>query len=335
MSFITPATPAQAKVASRGAPWKGFAHHDDSPLTSAELRDEHNLGWTVRKEPTYIRSRRGFIEQVPDSFAMLRSTDDAIIAPHVGGMYEPFQNTEMLEFGDALVDHHGAHWVAGASVKGGRQVVAVLKLSHASDSILPVGLTESGDAHDPYLMLSTSHDGSSAFTGGIVLIRIACTNAIKMALKGATSTFKFRHTSSIKNRFEEARRSLDLVTAYATTYSDTMEQMMDIEASIQEIEDFINEVAVPIANPEARNADALRSRRAKLRSHILSTPTVAPDLRQTNFGIFQATTEFFEHEVDHRFRKSTGQDEGQLLSSVFGGPIERVREKALRALVPA
>jgi len=336
MSLIqSPSTPEArlARVASRGTPWQMFGHHDGSPLTSAELADANSLGWTVRKEPTFIRTKRGFIEQVPDSFAVVRDTDNAIIAPHVGAVYEPFQNAEMLEFGDALVEHYGAHWVAGTSVRNGRQVVAVLKLSHAAESILPANLTEA-DAHAAYLLLATSHDGSMAFSGGITLIRIACTNAVKMALKGARSSFKFRHTSSITDRLGEARRSLELVSRYAMTYSDTMERMMDIEASIQEIEDFVNEVAVPIADPEARNADALRSRRAKLRSHILSTPTVAPELRMTNYGVFQATTEFFEHEVDHTYRRSTGRAEGRLLSTVFGGPIEQASTRAFKALAP-
>jgi phage/plasmid-like protein (TIGR03299 family) len=329
-NYETGATVVNERL-GRSTPWHGLGTYVESTMTTDEALRAGELDWNVKLVPTYIRDRVGFMTQVKDSFAVVRDSDNRILAPHVGRLYTPFQNRSVMEFGDLVVDSFGAHWDTVGSLRNGRLVFASLELSDVIETITPAGLDD--EAFQAYLLLSNTHDGSRAFRAAVTLVRTVCTNTEAMALATAKTSWSLRHTSSLDERLEDARTSLKLVTVYAQEYAETMEKMMDIEASLADIDALIDSV-IPIDEGQ-RNSVKLTQERDDLRSHILSTPTVRPELRQTNFGVFQSVSEYFEHEKDFRLRKSTPKAEGKLLSTLFGGPIETARRTAFAALAPA
>ncbi len=122
---------------------------------------------------------------VPEKWAVVRNMDNSILGV-VGSEYQVIQNVEMFNFLDALTVGEGkqALWESAGSLRGGRQVWALLNLP---DSGIMVG---SGDQLLSYLLVYNSHDGSSACKVIPTTVRVVCWNTLRAAVAG-----KFRELS--------------------------------------------------------------------------------------------------------------------------------------------
>ena len=155
--------------------------------TSEMLRLAHLADWDVRLEPIAFPED---YRVAASAFATLRTNPfdgGTDVLGIVGERYTVFQNEDMFSFGDNLLD--GGRWETAGSIKQGRVVFASLALNH--EVVLdPSGVS---DKIDSYLLLSTSHDGSTALQAAVTPVRVVCQNTLTMGLRQAKQTFKIRH----------------------------------------------------------------------------------------------------------------------------------------------
>jgi len=200
----------QVAFALRGAPaWHGLANATfdvDADITTADMLKGALLNdWNVRLEPVIYPA--GYRTKSALNYVVRTNPVDAgtDVLSVVGDRYSVFQNEDLFNFGDNILDG-GAKWESAGSIKDGRIVFGSLVVPR--EFILdPQGVA---DKTVTYLLVHSSHDGSASVQASITPVRVVCQNTLNMALKSTKQSFKVRHTLKVEGRVAEARRVLGL-----------------------------------------------------------------------------------------------------------------------------
>jgi phage/plasmid-like protein (TIGR03299 family) len=136
----------------------------------------------------------------------------------------PVQNVEAFEFLDAVLGSELCFETAG-SIWAGRRVWVLARI--------PEFITVGGDETAQYVFIANGHDGSLAVTAAVTPIRIVCNNTLTYALSKAElrdakllkdgappQTVKFRHTTNVTERWEEARKVMQLTVDYNARFKE-------------------------------------------------------------------------------------------------------------------
>ena len=116
----------------------------------------------------------------------------------VGKQYEPLQNADAFEFFDPFIRSGWASFHTAGALGDGERVWVLAKLVGQ----LTVGRD---DPIDRYLLLSNSHDGSSAVSVRFTSIRVVCQNTLNLAQKSGRSVVSIRHTPSVRANLADAQ----------------------------------------------------------------------------------------------------------------------------------
>lgn len=215
-------------------PWHGLGLIVDGVLTASEALKAAGLDWLVEKRqsyfPVYSTDDHGntITELVPDEgqFKSVRVTDQKVLGANVSNEYHIFQNAEAFSFFDAVTDKTDAeaHYTSAGSLYGGKRVFLTAKIG---DTFMVAG----EDAHDLYLLITNSHDGTQAFTAAITTIRAVCSNTVTLGLNSAKSKWSLRHKSTLQGKISEARAALEMSYKYIDAFQAEVEQLMAIEVN--------------------------------------------------------------------------------------------------------
>ena len=200
-----------------------------------------NLDWQVQKSTEPIRStvitQEGTYE-VPFAEKFITYRQLPTQAPEalgvVGKSYEVIQNSEAFSFLNYLADDSGAEFASAGSIKGGRQVFVNMKMPSS------LKFANGTDAIDMYLMVTTSHDGTKAFTAAVTPVRLVCTNQISFALRSAKAKFTLRHTKTSSGKVAEAHNALGLVRVYEDAFQDAVNELLDQEMTKDQFKRFVD-----------------------------------------------------------------------------------------------
>jgi len=229
-------------------PWHGLGTVVDGLLTAEEALKLAGLDWTVRKEPVYF----GDGVPVPGRFATVRSRDDKPLGV-VGSDYKVYDNVEAFSFFDTVTDRDGeAHYTSAGSLFGGSQVFLTAKVG---DTFNVAG----EDAHDTYLLITNSHDGSKAFTAVTTMIRAVCNNTVTLGLNSAKTRWSLRHKVTLEGKAQEAREALGLVYKYQDAFQDEVEKLLQVEMDTDKFKAIVEELLPDQKRQKEKNVDALVS----------------------------------------------------------------------------
>lgn len=226
--------------------WHGLGTVVAEAPTTAKALEIAGIDWTVRSEVCY--DQRNVV--VPDTFLNVRDRDNAILGI-VGNKYRIVQPIDALNFMDDLMVE-GLTLDTAGSLHGGKRIWLLAK-APARDIL--------GDAFDPYMVLTTSFDGSSATELMNTVTRVVCANTMDMARSNASRKFKVRHSSKLEDRRAEAQRMMKLATSYVDEIALKAEKYATRRISKAEFEMLTNEL---FGNPDmmtprqVTNADALK-----------------------------------------------------------------------------
>lgn len=170
--------------------------------------------WNVRMEDVTIPTSPDAKWEVSANAVVADLHDGPRVLGITGSRYEIVQNEQAFEFLQSL--HDGARWETAGAFRGGRIVFGTLAFDH--DFVLdPTGVA---DVVKSYLLVNTSHDGSTGIAGGVTPVRVICQNTLNVAMKNIKQTFKIRHTMGA----EERMRVEAEVWRQANTYMDSFQQ---------------------------------------------------------------------------------------------------------------
>ena len=304
--------------------WHSFANHvfdTDSHISTADMLKGADLaGWDVRLEAlTYPEGYRSH----KDTFAVIRTNPrdgGTDVLSVVGDRYKTYQNEELFAFGDNLTDGAG-EWDSAGSFKNGCRVFGSILLNRE----LVLDEQGVGDKVKHYLLLTTSHDGSSSIQAHTTPTRVLCQNSLSVALSNAVNSFKVRHTQGTAGRIAMAKQVLGLSSAYLDEFDILARELFETEITNQKFQE-IYETIYP--QPEADLKASLTKWQEKAdftQALYLNSPTQT-GITGTAWGALNALTERLDWYRDG----GKGQTEGLMVAaSGFETGIQQQKNKIL------
>lgn len=257
----------------------------------------------------------------------LRSLDDRLVlfrsdtgAPLgvVSDSYKVVQPREVLEFFREWAQANACTIESAGVLFGGKRYFATAKMS---DGVF-VG---EGDKIVPYVLLSTSADGSLATEGRITTVRVVCNNTLRLASKGASS-FRVSHRTAFKA--EECKGIIEAAQQEFGTFMDMSRKLASIKVESRLAEDM---TTLLLTTP-TRNADAARDSAGftKIMSLFggLGKGSTLETARETAFGWLNACTEYMDHHVRAR------SDENRTAAALWG-PGADLKQRAVEIALAA
>lgn len=230
---------------------------------------------------------------VPNQHAVVRVMDNSILGV-VGDQYQVVQNVEMFNFLDALTTGEGkvARWESAGSLRGGRQVWALLNLP---DSEITVGR---GDKLLPYLLVTNAHDGSAACRVIPTTVRVVCMNTLQAAVAGTFKdlTVTIRHSGDIQGKIAQAQLMLaqagEMFTALGRLAAELDSRIVGKDTYEQVLEELF-------PTPEEDAAPATRTRvlnnRLLLAQAVREEVKLLPSPDMTAWTLLNGVTRYVDH----------------------------------------
>ncbi len=183
------------------APWHKLGQRFITAPSIDEAIVAAGLDWTVTTEPLFTNAN----EKV-EALATRRSSDNSILGV-VGTQYTPVQNIDAFKFFQPFLEQKQATIETAGSLRQGKKIWVQAKLS-----IDPIDVAQ-GDTVLPYVLLSNSHDGSTAVRVGFNNIRVVCANTMAMANKSKVAKMiSLRHTKNVKDTLDLIRQTMDVAS---------------------------------------------------------------------------------------------------------------------------
>lgn len=183
-------------------PWHGLGEKLDAPPTIQEAITLAGLDWEVGLKDLFTAEG----QQVP-ARATYRKTDNSILGV-VGPRYTPLQNADAFDWFQPFVDSGLVGLHTAGSLQEGKKVWVLAEINRETSEIV------TGDEIAKFIMLSNSHDGTTAIRVGFTPIRIVCANTLAMAHNSkASKLIRVRHTQSSRVNLDNLREIMDVVNA--------------------------------------------------------------------------------------------------------------------------
>ena len=227
-----------------GVPWHRLGVAVDGHQTLEVMLKAARADYEVELVPLFVQDpRTGALIEVKSQFATVRVspwTGDVEALGTVKGRYTVLQNREVLAQaldvvdaapGDAVFDALGV-------LDGGRQFFATIDL----DTLVidPKGVN---DVIDRYIVVRSSHDGSTALTYSNTNIRAVCKNTVILAERQAQRVYKAKHTPNIEDRLKQARHVLGLSLDWSMEFRQIAEEMLAIPLSPTKVDKVLSAIA--------------------------------------------------------------------------------------------
>lgn len=303
----------ETMFSARLKPWHYGSTKDrtiitEDVLTAKEAIVLAGLDWEVALEEIAL-VRNGKV--LDERFAVVRQTDDKVFGT-VGTRYVPAQNAEAFDFFDNLVANGEAKYETAGALKGGRRVFITAKIG---TDILIGGQ----DAHEMYLLLSTTHDGTGSTSVYVVMVRVVCQNTLTAAINGAAHRWSVPHVTSLQGKILEARETLGMTFNYRDEFVEFAESLMETTVSDARFEGMLNRVLPNRPRTEQVVQSIMQNRR--------TSPTIEDGWRDTGWGAYNALTEYFDWQ-------RVGSREGQAqVINITAGTNAKMRDRLASLLV--
>lgn len=264
--------------------WHGLGTVFESEVTtSTQMLDLANLSnWNVREESISVESGDARFVTPAKAIVATIGTEPVVLGV-TGERYTIVQNEEAFSFLQSL--HDGARWETAGAIKGGRVVFG----SMAFDRDFTLDPTGVADVVKSYLLVYTSHDGSTAIAGGVTPVRVVCQNTLNVAVGNIAQTFKMRHTKSIEDRMAAEAALWRQANGYMDAFEAEAQALFAAPASDA---DYFGIVTDLFPRPEEDKKGSL-SKWEKRQETFAQAWNGEPNagVKGTAWGVFNALTE--------------------------------------------
>lgn len=281
-------------------PWHGLGTRLDRPATSAEAIKAANLDWDVVKKPLVAFDGKQ-THAVPDRFAVIRKDwwgHPKPIFGIVGTNYTPLQNREAFAFFDDIVGMDAAIYHTAGALGDGERIWILARLP--DDMVVAAD-----DRVNKFLLLSNSHDGTSAVQIKFTPIRVVCNNTLTMALRTG-ETLWVPHLKSLEARMRRIRDLLGIVDRRYQLIERVFQGMVKVKLHAATLDRYLRQVFPDPQGDDAERATAKATENRIWCGYFFDSGK-GNDLRGvrgTLWAAYNGVTEF----VDHCFPQRPGSN---------------------------
>lgn len=281
--------------------WHGLGTIVQEAPSSAEALRIAELDWNVVQKPVYTDGK-----EIPHFMANVRDKDNSVLGI-VSDRYKIVQNREAFDFTDALIGDDVKYESCG-SLRSGKTIWLLARMPKT---------TILGDAVEPYMCFTNSHDGTGAIKVCMTNVRVVCNNTLTIALDSAKRVWSAKHMGNIQSKFMAAKETLGLAQKYNEQLAVFAEEAANTTVS-EEKKNEIIETLFPLENDYSdRRKNIVEKERQGFENCI-----IAVDLRPfygTMWGMVNAVSDFCYHSTPNR-TTSTLQ-ENRMLTCINGLPM--------------
>lgn len=288
---------------TRVAPWHGLGTRVESAVSSEEALQVSGLNWRVEQRPILSDGNPIFGYK-----ANIRDTDKKVLGV-VTDRYRVVQNAEAFAFTDALLGE-GVKYETAGSLQEGRKIWLLAKL--------PDKYIIEGEQIDPYLVFSSSHDGSGAIKVAMTPIRVVCQNTLNLALSSARRMWSTIHVGDLATKMDEAHNTLLLAEKYMGKLGTEVSRLSKIGLSDKKVMECID-LLLPM---DEQPTKIHRKNITRVREDLKIRYFDAPDLRHVGRNAYRflcAVSDFATHAKP--LRETTNYRENVFAKTMDGNPL--------------
>lgn len=317
----------ESMLSVRHTPWHSLGNVIPEALRAtdvATILETAGMNWTVSKRPLQVartltvertevqdgddvltKTWSDFDLVTPDFFGITRDDTNKVLGV-VKKSYQTFQNADALDFlNDLLENDEVTVETAGVLAEGAR--VWIL-------ANIPRDMTVQGDVHVPYLLISTTHDGSGSVRADLTLMRVECANSERWAIRNThlldalqkagiedfRPSWTHRHSTNVKAKASEARKMLGFASSFLDAYESEIEEMMAKVITPKEFDRMVGQFDFTTGRFSSKTSDAdltdrqkanLAEKQAKVRA-FYESPLDGGKFQGTGWGAFQAFSSY-------------------------------------------
>ncbi|QDT29897.1 hypothetical protein Enr10x_52540 [Gimesia panareensis] len=295
MSHELATTNGQSSLMYVGAPpWHRLGTKLDEPATAAEAIEAAGLNYRVDLRP--LVTEEGL--PVPQRKAVVRSDSNAVLGV-VGNSYQPVQNHQCFGFLDSVVSDGRLRYHTAGALGQGERVWMLAKIPGE------IRIKDSEDVTEQYLLLSNSHDGSSALRMYFTPIRVVCANTLGVAERRSRGQgVSIMHKGNLSSKVAEAQNVLGFAKRFYDNLDDNINRLAHHYPSRKQLDNYFSTLYPETPDSKNQRVKNIRKNLEYLfengrGQNILET-------KLTSWAAFNAVTEFVDH---HRSTRGKTEDE--------------------------
>lgn len=340
MPHMIDQTTGTAAMAYAGkTPWHDLGHELRPGAPIEEWTEKAGLAWEVLRSPVLYQDARSFCGPAPLGYVPIKRFHDrdilyrsdtgaalGIASPE----YKVVQPSEVIGFFEELVKLGKFQLETAGALSGGRRIWALAKIH---DGATVIGQ----DIVRPYLLLTTSFDGTMATVAKLTAIRVVCHNTLSVAVRdenelvGATSRTMVKVNHAMPFKADEVREQLGI---FAGKFEKWMSQTRALAAQKIDRETASSMVCAVLATIPTKtilessgelqviSTDPMDSPAYRKIMALFDGQAIGSDLCQgaTKWQFINSITQWIDHE--------RGRDPAGRLNSAWFGPGEVVKRRA-------
>jgi phage/plasmid-like protein (TIGR03299 family) len=291
-------------------PWHGLGEKLEEAPTISEAIEASGLNWEVGTKDLVTVDG----QEVP-ARATYRKSDDSILGV-VGPRYVPLQNKDAFEWFQPFVDAGECSLHTGGSLSDGQKVWVLAQLNRDPSTVV------AGDEVHKFILLSNSHDGTTAIRVGYTPIRVVCVNTLAFAHNHADSKLlRIRHTQSAQGKLDNVRDIMDNINAQFEATAEQYRFLASRDFNQRDVQKYVKVLLGIDKKPE----EDIKTRTRNIMDEILGTiegpKQSMPGVRGTWWAAYNGFNEYLNY--------SKGRNTSNRLESLWFGQNGTDNNKAL------
>ena len=269
-------------------PWHGLGEKVSNDLTPMQMMRKAGVDWRVTKVPT-LAIYDG--EMIPTGTnALIRESDNTVLAPMVGDNWEPIQNEEAFNFFNEFCAAGDMEMHTAGSLKDGKIVWVLAKIKESFDVL-------GKDQVDNYMLFSNPHIYGKSVNIRMTPVRVVCQNTMNYSLnmesvnEAIVNHRKTFNPSAVKEQMGLAHEKFEL-------YKDMANFLATKRYTQDNLLTFMNTV-FPAANTKRKEVKEFKelSTTAKNTIELIDTQPGADLFPGTWWNAVNAVTYMTDHQL--------------------------------------
>lgn len=297
------------------APWHRLGTKLDAPATASEAIVAAGLDYEVQLDS--LTTVEG--TPVPQRKAVARSDSKDILGV-VGNNYVPIQNWEAFQFLDTVVAEGELRYHTAGALGKGERVWMLAKLPGH------IRVKGSDDISEKFLLLSNSHNGTSALRVFFTPIRVVCANTLSIAeQRGLSQGVSILHKGDLGAKVREAQKVLGLAVRFYDDVQLKIDRLASYYPTRGELTSYFKML---YPNPvEGNKTRAQNIRQELFRLFEEGKGQDIDEIRHSAWAAVNSVSEYIDH---HRTTRSSngGDRDSHRLNSAWFGSGARIKSRA-------
>ena len=237
-------------------PWHGLGVKLEEAPTVSEAIVAAGLDWVVGLKDLFTAEG----QPVPAK-ATYRETDGSILGV-VGPRYSPLQNSSAFDWFQPFIDSGEVSLHTAGSLHDGQKIWVLAELNREKSEIVK------NDEIAKFVLLSNSHDGTTAIRVGYTPIRVVCANTMAMAHSCKESKLlRVRHTKSSTTKLNDIR---DIMNNINGEFEATALQYKHLASKMFNSADLVKYVKIILDIELSTPSSEIKTRTKNIMNDILS-----------------------------------------------------------------